>query len=275
MNNEFTTETRTPATEAVTPPPTAVPAVPVPPEAEDYETWPDDALMQRSRTRLIQSDRHDQKRIMLGRQTIEERLEAGHQLSVVHGRHVDDGIWCALLKQYGVARTTAWEVIAAHERSAAAGHTKQEVAANHETWTEVLIAYGVVKERPKKQDMPAADDAAEEVENGQGPVHAEPADQVEAGQEGSEPEAAPAPAILDQPEPDDNIEAEPGAPAVPHAKKADKAEDKAVQALLEKPGAVAITEGESVAFRKFVEAVGNLARAEIVFTEMKRRAAHA
>lgn len=161
MANESTTESRTPATEAVAPPPTAVPAVPLPPEAEDYETWPLDDLMRVGAAGFARAEQRHLRWITLGRQNVEDKLDVGHILSIAQERVKDEREWCALQGKYGLKRTTVWEYIQAYRRSAAAGHTKQEVAANHETWTEVLIAYGVVKERRKKQDMPA-------------PVHAEP-----------------------------------------------------------------------------------------------------
>lgn len=138
---------------------TATPAVPVP-DADDYETWNDKSLMERARMRITQSDRHDAKRIALGRMSIEDRLDAGHVLSIVRRRHKDDRKWCAMQDEYSLARTTVWEVIAVYERLAARGHSKQDVAANHEMWGDVLVTYDIpTKRKPKRQAVQAKADA--------------------------------------------------------------------------------------------------------------------
>ena len=82
--------------------------------------------------------------------SIEARLEAGHVLSILQRRHKDEAEWCDIQEKNGLSRTTVWEFIAAYKRSTAMGHNKEEVAANHDNWTEVLVTYGVVKERPRK-----------------------------------------------------------------------------------------------------------------------------
>lgn len=153
-------------------PPTPIPTAPVP-EGNDYEIWDDHPLMQHAVARVMQSDRHNERRIALGRMTIEERLDAGHVLSIVRRRHKDDGQWCAIQDEYKLPRTIVWETIEAYERSTKLGHCPQEVAANYETWTEVLVAYGVAKERPKKPAVPAANN------DEQRPAHAEPVNEPE------------------------------------------------------------------------------------------------
>lgn len=238
----------------------AIPAVRVP-EDDDYESWTDEELIQRGLSRLAQGDRHEAKRITLGRMTIKERLEAGHVLSIVRRRHKEDGRWCEMQTQYCLPRTTVWEVIEAYERSTEAGHTTEDVVGSHDTWTEVLRSYGVTKERAKEKAVPVA-------------VKAEPVDEAHVG----EIEIAPADTDSTQ-----AVQQEVGAVAADavaaskakRAGKKDQGDDKATQILLEKPGAVEITEDESIAYRKFVESVGGLARAEVVFAEMKRRADHA
>ena len=159
------------STEPITQAPTAVPAVRVP-EAEDYETWPDEALIQRGQTRIMQADRHDERRIALGRQTIEERLDAGHPLSIVRRRHKEDGQWCAIQDKYNLPRTTVWEVIEAYERSTAAGHSPQEVVASHENWTEVLVAYAVVRRKKRSMHAPVQAELVDEEDVLVGPVEA-------------------------------------------------------------------------------------------------------
>lgn len=235
-------------------PPLTAPSVePIP-----DDTWSDNDLLQYGRTAIIRGDRDEERQLVLGRRSIKERLDAGHALAIVRQRHKGDGTWCKMQDEHGLSRTTVWEVIEVYEQSAALGHTQEDVAAKHDTWTEVLVAYGVVRNRAAKEV--AADDTAQikDLDQEQGPVLATELPSLD---------------HAEQPEVDakqDSCNAYVAPPAPDQAEQPGKATaNKPPKVKAVKKEQIDISPCEIDAATAFVQAVGNWARAVVVLQAVK------
>ncbi len=231
-------------------------AQPAAPSAEPMpdDTWSDGALMQYGRTAIIRGDRDEERQLVLGRRSVKERLGAGHALSIVRQRHKGDGTWCKLQDGHGLSRTTVWEVIEVYEQSAALGHTQEEIAAKYETWTEVLKAYGVVRDRARKEV--AADDMAK-------PAVGEVLD--------SDDDAAELLGMISRGQPEDSGHADAASSAPAQAEQSDKAKanNNPPKVKAVKKEQIDISPCEIDAATAFVKAVGNWERAVVVLQSVK------
>lgn len=97
--------------------------------------------------------------------------------SILRKRHKSGRKWCLIQKQSKLPRSTLWEMAEIYDRATEQGHGEEDVA-KYRIWTDVKIAYGVVKERENKQGVPAVSDDVQK-DGTQGPVEDESVGQPE------------------------------------------------------------------------------------------------
>jgi hypothetical protein len=222
--------------------------VPAAQNAEPDDTWATEKLVEYAMTAMGEAG-------ILARKTTVLVFRAGHALSLLRPRFKAAGSWCRFQQENGLPRTSVWEALEFYSRAQEQGRNEENISTM--TWTEAKECFGITK--PKKDDEPADLAPAGPCvlfgeEFAAGPLDAETTDRdhTHAGQCVSA------------------VPAEPACKA--HASDEQRAADRA---FLEKPGMIEITDEDGLAFQTFVENVGGLARAQVVFAEMIRRAAHA
>ncbi len=118
-------------------------------------TWSNERLLDYGTRSLGEGDQHAQRLHALARKSVVPKFRAGHAFSILQERLTATGNWCAFQEDNDLPRTKVWEVINVYRKATELGHGEEDVA-NYGTWTEVMVAYGVVKPRKAEGDEPAA-----------------------------------------------------------------------------------------------------------------------
>ncbi len=111
------------------------------------DTWPTEFLLSFAMTALSEGDRHERRLHALARKSVVERFRAGHAFSILQERLTATGEWCEFQDRNQLPRTKVWEAITVYRKAVELGHGEGDVA-GYGTWTELMVAYGVV--RPRK-----------------------------------------------------------------------------------------------------------------------------
>jgi hypothetical protein len=137
--------------------------VPPPTDQMPDATWPTEILLNFAMKALGEGDRRDRRLHVLARKSVILKFRAGHAFSIIQARLTSTGDWCKFQKKHVLARTNVWEAIKVYQKATGLGHGEEEVA-SHGTWTELMIAYGIIKPRlaqPKEPGITMRDSAGD------------------------------------------------------------------------------------------------------------------
>jgi len=131
------------------------------------ETWPVEQLLAYGQRALREGEDCDMRVRSLARRAVSFKFNAGRAYSILRCRLKPLGKWCECLKAHDLPRTSVWEVVEAYERAIKDGYNEENIADKFGTWTAVLLAYGLAKDKKnagcgavERLEPPADDDNA-------------------------------------------------------------------------------------------------------------------
>lgn len=129
------------------------------------ETWPVEQLLAYGQRALREGEDCDMQVISLARRAVSLKFNSGRAYSILRSRLKPLGKWCECLKAHNLPRTSVWEVVEAYERATKDGYNEESIADKCGTWTAVLLAYGLAKDKKntaegavERLEPPADDD---------------------------------------------------------------------------------------------------------------------
>ncbi len=141
------------------------------------ETWPVEQLLAYGQGALRGGEDCDMGVIALARRAVSFKFNAGRAYSILRSRLKPLGKWCECLKAHDLPRTSVWEVVEAYELATTDGYNEENIADKYGTWTAVLVAYGLAKDKKnagagavERLEPPADDDNAPDDSDQQRPA---------------------------------------------------------------------------------------------------------
>ena len=142
-------------------------AVAINDEAVPDNTWSTQDLTAFAVKAFGNARQNERQALSLCRQSVYARVQAGHALTIIRGRHKNDKTWCHYQDKNNLPRTKVWEAISVYEHAVAAGHTPDDVARGCGTWGKAMKTYGVVESREDSADASATSAGDARGSNGQ------------------------------------------------------------------------------------------------------------
>ncbi len=154
-------------------------------QSEPDTDWSDEELKHCCFAAEFEGKHAETNGLSLLRRSLAARWRGCKAASILRQRYKSERAWCKAIKDAKLPRSTLTEMAEIYDRATAQGHCHVEIF-NHRTWTEVKIAYGVVKERVKKQAVSAACDVGKK-DVAKRTTHADPAAQSDGTASATEP----------------------------------------------------------------------------------------